>query len=358
MKNPTRHALDDGLYILVPGLLGDTGISLSALEGTPQALTSLLSKANAQPFNETDLLGGVSGLMPGLPSDCLRATAAFRYIDDTGRRPPGYCLAADPAHLEVGREQIIMGQHQGMEITPEEVLTLRELLEADISRHGVRLEVTQPGHWYLHLDRAPDANFATGQDIGGQGIRDHMPSGPDAGPWRTLISDAQILLHDCPSNQARAVRGKPAINSLWLWGGGVLPSEIDARRDWAAAASDDPVIRGLTRLIGCPEVMPLPSNSSDYAAWIEKRINNGPILITIDSMATCPAQVGPDAWWRALLALDEHWLQPALKALSAKRLKRLTLIPLNGKIYQITPRLYRRWWKRQRPLEHFLAAPE
>jgi len=342
---------DDGLYIIAPGLLDARGIDCKTLKATPQALADLVARADAAPFNATHLISCVAGLMPELPRGCLQATAALRYVDDTGHPPPGYCLAADPVHLEVGREQIIMGRHLGMNIASNESKSLQALLEADITRHGTRLEITRPDHWYLHLDQTPDARFATGEGLDGRGIRDHMPSGTDAGPWRTLISDAQILLHDCSVNKARAAQGKATINSLWLWGGGSLPSDINVWRYWTSVASDDPVVRGLARLTGCPDVSPLPPNLETCAL---KWAGNGPTLIVINSAANHLLPPDPEAWRQGLFTLDEHWFQPALQALSDKRLKQLTLIPFNGQRYRLTRALLRRWWKRKRPLEHFL----
>jgi len=340
---------ETNLSLLVPGLLDAAGIDSASLPRRPNTLAALLSKADAEPFSATDLAEGIAQLRPDLPAECLDAAAALRYLDDTGRRPSGYCLAADPVHLQVGREQVIMGQHQGMEITSAESAALRELLEAELIRRESRLEVIRPNHWYLFLEHPPQARFATGRNLGGQGIRDHMPSGPDAGPWRTLISDAQILLHDCALNGARAAQGKPPINSLWLWGGGMLADNIDTSRHWRRVASDDPILRGLARLTGCEQVSALPMD-------FEADVITDDSLIVIDSIANPPPQLGIEVWWQALLDIDCKWLQPIAAALSEGKLATLTLIPLDGQSYRITRRQLRRWWKRQRPIDYFMSA--
>ena len=341
------------LYLPIPGLLDSAGIDWATLAGTPRAFTQLLSRADAEPFHAPGLLECVARLIPELPPECLNATAALRYLDDTGRAPTGYCLAADPAHFEVGREQIIMGR-QGMDITPEETDALREQLGADIARLGARLEITRPDHWYLFPERPPEAQFATGRDLSGQGIRDHMPSGADAGPWRTLISDAQILLHDCNINRARGAQGTAPVNSLWLWGGGTLPKEVHIQAPWSAAASDDPIVRGLARMTGCPQVSATPE---DFEAWIGQRANSGPVLIAVDTASDHPAQTDIEAWWQTVNDLDNRWLRPVMDALSRKQLSELILIPLNGQRYRVTRRLLRRWWKRSRRPSDFMDLP-
>ncbi|MBI1194882.1 MAG: hypothetical protein GC138_03415 [Gammaproteobacteria bacterium] len=332
---------ESSLTLIVPGLLDPDVIGRGALPDAPRALATLLSRANIEPFPGSGPIECIARLAPQL-TDALETTAALRYLDDTGRIPAGYCLAADPIHLQVGREQIIMGRHQGMDITPDEAGVLRALLEADITRQGIRLEITKPDHWYLFPSIPPESVFASGRDLSGQGIRDHMPTGPDAGPWRALISDAQILLHDCALNGRRATEGKLPINSLWRWGGGVLQALPDTRPPWSTAASDDSIVRGLARLAGCERVAALPE-AFGAAPF------NSSSLIAFEAMD----QLDIESRWQTVLKRENNWFLPILDALSKKVLAELNLIPTNGKRYRVTPRLARRWWKRARPLQRF-----
>lgn len=334
------HQPETSLTFIVPGLLDAECID-RGLPETPRALATLLSRANAEPFAGSNVVDSLARLFPQLSAG-LNAAAALRYLDDTGETPPGYCLAADPIHLQVGREQIIMGAREDMEITADEANALRDLLEADITRQGARLEITRPDHWYLFPATTPEADFAPDRDLAGKGIRDHMPSGVNAGPWRTLISDAQILLHECAPNQQRTAEGKVPVNSLWLWGGGALPEAPDVRSPWTTAASDDAVVRGGARLAGCGHVMAVPKDFGDWPL-------NGPGLIAFAR----PTRLDGEAWRQTVAELEERWFRPLLDPLSQKALAELNLIALNGKRYRITPRLIRRWWKRAHPLRAF-----
>ena len=60
----------------------------------------------------------------------------------------------------------------------------------------------------------------------GEDVFEHIPDGAEARRWRVLSSEAQVVLHNHPHNAARAAAGKPPINSLWFWGGGVLPDHV------------------------------------------------------------------------------------------------------------------------------------
>src|SRR3546814_7983843 len=37
--------------------------------------------------------------------------------------------------------------------------------------------------------------------------------------WRSLLSEAQVVLHNHPWNARREQSGLPPVNSLWFWGG-------------------------------------------------------------------------------------------------------------------------------------------
>ena len=57
-----------------------------------------------------------------------------------------------------------------------------------------------------------------------------------------------MLFHSHPVNDAREAAGEPTVNSVWFWGGGVLPDALDPV--FAGVWGDDPLARGLARASG------------------------------------------------------------------------------------------------------------
>ena len=50
------------------------------------------------------------------------------------------------------------------------------------------------------------------------------------------MNEAQMILHTHPVNAEREARGMPAVNSVWLWGGGTLPAITPPSYTTAGAA--------------------------------------------------------------------------------------------------------------------------
>jgi 2,3-bisphosphoglycerate-independent phosphoglycerate mutase len=72
--------------------------------------------------------------------------------------------------------------------------------------------------------RGRDLQLTPPHDISGQPINKYLPSGADGGILLELMIKSQAILDNHPVNQKRRKTGRPAANSIWLWGEGVRPS--------------------------------------------------------------------------------------------------------------------------------------
>ena len=57
------------------------------------------------------------------------------------------------------------------------------------------------------------------------------PSPDGAINWMRLQNELQMVLHAHPVNAAREDAGKPTINGVWFWGGGVMPKLVRPHYD-------------------------------------------------------------------------------------------------------------------------------
>lgn len=248
-------------------------------------------------------------------------------------------LRADPVHLQVMRDRIVLAGSELLDLTHAEA----EALAASIGRHfgaGLMPRVRHPHRWYLSFDVAPDLRTtplaaAVGRDIGAL-----LPQGTDAGLFRARLNELQMLLHAHPVNQAREARGAPTVNSLWLWGGGHAPAlAIDPPRVYA----QDAAIRALASRCGAqsqvlPEKLP--------AEVLATRS-----VVVLDDLSVS-GQAG-DAWgWReAVRTLDSTWfmlLRTRLRSVGPHGLALLD--PVHGKMLGLAARDAWRIWRRSRPL--------
>lgn len=228
-------------------------------------------------------------------------------------------LRADPAHVRPdinGARLLGTGGMLGMDAGDAQALlpALRPLF----GDAGFTLDAPHPTRWYLRLPREAKLPAFSAPDLAlGDDVFEHTPDAPDARRWRTLLSEAQVVLHNHPHNAARLAAGKVAINSLWFWGGGLVPDHVTA--SLPTLYSDDVLLHGLAR-VGMLQAMPLaefPEGSADALVDLRNVRDSATIL--------------------------EHWLQPA--CLRATR--QITVLDFaDGHVFTLAPAQRWRFWRR------------
>jgi hypothetical protein len=222
-----------------------------------------------------------------------------------GAAADGACwMCADPVHLQVDRDALVLVAADHFEIDADESQALVHSLDMHFAPVGIHFEAAAPKRWYARLDTAPDVETVPLREAAGRSVDERLPHGADALAWHRLFNEVQMLLHAHPVNEAREARGVPAINSVWFWGAGTLPARVAA--PFAAVWSRNPLARGLAAAGGAA-AMDLPE---DFARWRAAAAPGSHL-----------AMIGqPDAQ-----TLESRWLAPALQALRDRSLATLTL---------------------------------
>ena len=242
-----------------------------------------------------------------LPAAALRMSAWNLATEDAE------WLCLDPVHLSVVTGGATVGDPSQLDISMTEASQLCDTLKPIFLSVGT-LKVARPNAWHLHLkDKAP---FFPQRllDVVGQSASTLLPVDEAGRPWRRLINDAQIALHDHPINISRAERGVPTINSIAPWGSGKLPTTLLPQKT-VSLLSDEPVIVGIGKLASCnvdsvPQCY-VPSTSDTIVDW--------------DRLALPSATHDALQWREALLQLENDWLIPSMAAIGSGKLSRLTL---------------------------------
>jgi hypothetical protein len=143
-------------------------------------------------------------------------------------------------------------------------------------------------------------------------------------PWTALLTEIQMALHEHPVNEAREL----AVNSVWLWGAGVLPES--AAGPWRSVSADDPLARGLARVAG----MAARAAARSAEDWLADLPEDGRHLAVLEGAAA---------------ELEAAWFAPLLTALRSGRLGMVTLhVPGAGLAVETTRSDLRRFWRRPR----------
>ena len=162
-------------------------------------------------------------------------------------------LRADPAFVraEMGGARLMACGDLGF--APGEADDLLAPLRPLFGEAGMPISAGAEGRWYLRLARAtPIPGFAPPAEALGADVLPFLPVGRDFAKWRALFNEAQVLLHNHPRNAARIAAGQPVVNSLWFWGGGVLPDRVDA--PFAAVLGEDFELRALAHRAGVADL--------------------------------------------------------------------------------------------------------
>lgn len=258
--------------------------------------------------------------------------------------PEPYWLCADPVHLTVDRNELVLQQQSQLQLTLPESLALFAALESHFAPEDLQLMHVDTGRWCVASRRRPHLVTSDLELVEGRDVNDVLPSGQDAAIWQRYITEAQMILHDHPVNAAREDRGEPAVNSVWLWGGGVVP---EAERLFEKMSVNDSLLRAIGELSGA-QVSAVSNTGS--ATGIDFRD-------TGNCFAEFPAYRTSDED-NVLARLESNWVVPAWEALRTGKLDKFTLVlRLGGAMVECScdRKARRRLWKRRRPLAETLA---
>lgn len=177
-------------------------------------------------------------------------SAALTRQLDVGDAQQAAWLRVDPAHVVPDMDGARMMAHgDALGLTQEDVAQLLPALKPMFGNAGFTLDAPQPSRWYLRLPRESRLpEFSPPGDVLGDDLFAHLPQGELGRRWRALISEAQVVLHNHPWNALRITEGKPAVNSLWFWGTGVLPDFVRTRH--RQVRSREPLLQALASAAG------------------------------------------------------------------------------------------------------------
>lgn len=137
--------------------------------------------------------------------------------------PHGAWGYLSPSHWQAGMDRLTMGGPGLPELDEAESRALMDTLAAFVQQDGVTLHFDRADRWLAQGELLRELPSASLDRVLGQDLEPWISRHSGAEAWRRLQSELQMLLHSHPVNDARAARGAPVINSLWLHGTGSLP---------------------------------------------------------------------------------------------------------------------------------------
>jgi hypothetical protein len=188
--------------------------------------------------------------------------------------------------------------------------------------------------WYLEGTAPPAVPTWSPRRLRGQPLEPDFATMLGLGSLKRVMTEAQMVLHDCAANEQRVAAGKPPVNSVWPWGGGTPRAAATAPP--AAVVSDDDLALACARFAGT-------ATAADVAALLQARPASAAALAVICAPGGTLAE--PARFLDAVLG-------PALAALARGT---LAAVSVDGGAWRLrfTPRTH---WRRWRSARGFLDA--
>jgi hypothetical protein len=261
-------------------------------------------------------------------------------------------LRADPAHLKLNRDQLVLVPAIAFGLQQAESEALAETLNRHFGAQLVFYPLSAD-RWCVRIEgaEADGLRTKTPMEVAGQDINRHLPAGPVAKRWHSILNEIQMLLHEHPVNEAREARGEPIVNSVWLWGAGRLPKELEA--PYQSVTSDDPLAQGYAKTIGIRH-RNLPPNADQ---WLDRLPEDGRQLVVLDTLRLPLALGDYDAWKTRAMELEERWFVPLLAALKSGRIGMVTVRATDAseaRSFETTRNDQRHFWRRPKSLAAYL----
>lgn len=225
-----------------------------------------IERAGYQPAEGTPI---GAGLGPWLAGDAV-----------TDDRP---VWLAELAHLSLGTDQAALLPPDLMDIQAAESEALLIAARPSIEAAGFGVLPLAPQRWRLILPDGLKPDTASPAAIAGHPLRAWWSQDASMRPWRRLLNEIQMAWYEHPANEARAQRGLPPVNALWLYGG--------ARR-WPTAATDSGA---------SPHTPDDASTSGDSSYDAPRVVTDLDVAHRAEDWAT---------WLDTLERLDQHTLRP------------------------------------------------
>jgi hypothetical protein len=277
--------------------------------------------------------------------------APLTLLADGGEPGTHYWLRADPVHLQLMRDRVILVDSNAFTLSRDEADQLADALNRHFQSDGMIFYPLLPERWYVRLAAPADMRTHALADAAGKHIDAFLPAGLDGMRWHTLINEIQMLLHNHPVNEAREARGDVPVNGVWLWGGGTLPSNVAS--PFSGVWADEALARGLSRAAQSP-CSALPASATE---WLATAANGAEHLIVLDSLRG-PAQYGDVHGWReGAERLERDWFAPLMGMLKQGRLARVSIAAVDGEHYrEFTVARGELWkfWRGKKPLTGYL----
>jgi len=317
---------------MVPELFNQLKLENQAVDFPNLALA--LSKGSVEklsnPINELALVAELSN-----HAEFNQNARAALYLHGIDEKPNTWVCYASPVLIQPNRDHLSIVQADGFELEIDDAKSLCSEFNDYFKDDGLQFGFTQANTWFCYHDEASNAAVISPTQIIGKNILEYLPSELSDVQWRKMFNETQMLLHHSATNQRRVSNGKPEINSLWFWGGGILPEGFDPV--FNQIFTNNPEMKGLAKLMQS-EVNDLPD---DISTKLIEGMDEQLFVVDFQYSTDVYSQI-------------EKYVQECLQLLKNKSIDTFQFIPDYGQKFTITASSLKKFWKVPKNISTFI----
>jgi len=286
-----------------------------------------------------------------VPDLACSGAAAFTYQHDFAQPVPEgkVVMRVDPVYQQLDMNHATLASQLALALESTEASALIKSLNEFFSEDGLRIECSDPTHWYGLFDHAPQVTTTPITTAVEQNITTTRPVGIDAQHWRKRLAEIEMLFFDHPVNTDRQARGLPPVNSLWLWGEGSIDKNLAASR--ACVVTDNHYTQSIASYFDMQSTvysdatfsLPAPDQSA---------------LIATDSISKELYAGGEGAPGEITQTLEQTLFKPLWSHLHAGGWASTLLWCGGENLYLFDAKEKRKFWRKLKPLPSFAAQAD
>jgi hypothetical protein len=295
------------VHLILPSLFLPTAVSESVYaELTLPALNKMLARGTRHAFPDQ--------VAPTLEQHLCSLFGVAAQIDipiapisaQADGLPAGHWLRADPVHLHLQRDRLMLS---GVTVSATEAEQCCTQLNQYFAPQGLTFFAPHPQRWYIQLHDTPHIRTTPLSQVMGENMRNALPTGEHAAHWHQLFNEIQMLLFSLPLNDQREQQGLPPINSLWFWGAGKTTPLVPP---YPTLSADTPLAAQFAAAAQLP-----------FNAWQSQW--QGDALLIWSAPHHAQQQGNFSQWRDALQHFEQHYAQPLWQALCQGKIQTLQI---------------------------------
>lgn len=264
-----------------------------------------------------------------------------------------YWMRADPVHLRIEQNHIMLADSQAFRVSEEEAQHITQSLNQDVGRHyEFSLLPLRADRWYIRLHHSPQMQTHSLHQVTCKNINNFLPVGNESIMWHKIFNEVQMLLHEHPINQQRESRRELPINSIWFWGGGIMPPSIHSQYTHLWSNNE------FARALALASRTPYSTLSINADEWLSHEIPSDNPLVILDSLSAHAQYRNAYEWRETLKKMENNWFLPIYLALKTGRINQITIAAVNEHSlleFVITRSNLWKFWIMTRPLSSYIV---